>query len=117
MNSDLKKVLRSTKGSIVCIKLSPDDFKSRSVLKQISKQKTLKLVKEGTQICFARKRNSFLHGMGSVIDIAGTGRAIPRRGLSGMEADTRAIASDWKAVGRDFRVVLNAHPIPEAANE
>ncbi|MDR3210332.1 MAG: hypothetical protein LBU79_00240 [Planctomycetota bacterium] len=50
-------------------------------------------------------RPSFLEGMARVIDMGG-GLNIYNTSGSGAEADSRAIASDWKAIGDDIKKVL-----------
>jgi hypothetical protein len=111
----MKNVFRRTKARIRLIELSPEDFKAALSRKRFSSQDRLKMAQETVQ--FRIIRHPFLHGMGSVMDLAGTAQSLPRRALSGMEADRRAMASDWKAVGGDFRSVLKANPLPEAVNE
>lgn len=48
-----------------------------------------------------RRRRSFLTGLASIFDFAGALQR-PRRIASGPDADARAMASDWQAVGGDL---------------
>ena len=50
---------------------------------------------------FLRRRPSFLTGLASIFDFAGALQR-PRRIASGPDADARAMASDWQAVGGDL---------------
>lgn len=50
---------------------------------------------------FLRWRPSFLTGLASIFDFAGALQR-PRRIPSGPDADARALASDWQAVGGDL---------------
>ncbi len=54
--------------------------------------------------CFLFANPSFLSGMAAVMDIGG-GLLIYNSSRTGLEADERAIASDWAIVGSD---ILNA---------
>ena len=47
---------------------------------------------------FIRRRRSFLTGFASIFDFAGN----LRRRKFGPDADARALASDWQAVGADL---------------
>jgi len=57
--------------------------------------------------------NAFLRGMASLFDFAGVLNERPhRRPLTpeeGAEADARAIASDWEAIGGDFRRAIEQY--------
>ena len=51
---------------------------------------------------FLFAKNSFLIGAGSTFDLWGD-YFIYNRSRDGNEADARAIASDWRVVGKDIR--------------
>lgn len=53
-------------------------------------------------------RPSFLEGVGRILDFGGA-LSIYNRSLTGAVADSRAIASDWRAVGRDLRTAMRAY--------
>lgn len=114
MHTDLANVLRPARGRIRCVEFSPDDFKAMLSRRRIPAQAKQKIAREAVQIHIVH--HPFVYGMGSVLDIAGTGGNFPRPASSGMAADTRAIASDWKAVGGDLRAVFEVNPPREVAN-
>ena len=53
---------------------------------------------------FVERQPSFLAGFASVFDLAGA--LAPRRYEPTPDADARALASDWEAVGRDMWVAV-----------
>ncbi len=50
-------------------------------------------------------RSSFLTGMGTIFNIAGSSYSY-NFSRTPQEADAKAIASDWKMVGQDLRSVI-----------
>jgi|UniRef100_A0A7V6DR58 hypothetical protein len=48
----------------------------------------------------------FFEGMGRVMDLYGT-MMVANESISPKEADTRAIMSDWQAVGEDIAAAIN----------
>lgn len=57
---------------------------------------------------FLFARPSFLKGVGSVLNIGATGN-VYNSARSVAEADSKAIASDWKIIGNDMREALNGY--------
>lgn len=55
---------------------------------------------------FLFPKSSFLIGMGSVLNIAGSYSRF-RDSLKDPDADAKALASDWEAIGNDFRAAMN----------
>ncbi len=55
---------------------------------------------------FLTPRSSVLTGMGTLLNLAGS-YYFYNISSTPAEADARALASDWKIVGQDFRHVLN----------
>ncbi|MDL1914127.1 MAG: hypothetical protein FDW93_06370 [Bergeyella sp.] len=55
---------------------------------------------------FIFPRNSFIIGMGSVLNIFGSYFSYDRLKDDPRETDAKAIANDWYMVGQDFRNVL-----------
>jgi hypothetical protein len=51
------------------------------------------------------KRPSFFEGMGRVLDLGATMQAYKNE-PNELEADAKAIASDWEMVGEDLRTVI-----------
>jgi hypothetical protein len=55
---------------------------------------------------------SFLDGMARLLDFAGTLNEY-NSSLSGEQADRIALASDWRAIGDDLRLVIRNHGYEE----
>ncbi len=55
---------------------------------------------------------SFLDGMARLLDFAGTLNEY-NSSLSGVQADRIALASDWRAIGDDLRLVIRNHGYEE----
>jgi hypothetical protein len=53
---------------------------------------------------------NFLTGMGSIFNFAGNYYSF-NTSKTGSEADRKAISSDWRMVGKDFKNVLSEHEI------
>ncbi len=59
------------------------------------------------RLVFPFSRPSFLTGFGSVLNIAGHSSRF-RASLRDPDADAKALASDWEAIGNDFRKVMGS---------
>jgi hypothetical protein len=53
-------------------------------------------------------RPSFWEGMGRVLDIGG-GLSIYNSSATSADADCKAIASDWNAIGQDFKMAVKEY--------
>ena len=60
----------------------------------------------GEKMEFKRKIQSFLKGIGSVLDLGGT--MFPRREFM-KKSDEEALREDWEAVGSDIRKAIKKY--------
>ena len=68
----------------------------------MEKIKHMRTKKFKTRTDFLLPRNNFLVGMGSVLNIAGKYFDY-KYSRTGLEADAKALRSDWEMVGNDLR--------------
>jgi len=72
--------------------------------------KTLYTMKKSNKFRFSSlfPKSSFLIGAGSVFSVAGNYYSSRfRSSLGDPDADAKALASDWEAIGNDFRKVMS----------